>query len=147
FNNVQLGGVGAYLADVVTKRTGIKSRAVELSLMQRCAAHISSKTDVAEAYEAGRQAVLAAVEGETGKMIAFKRISSNPYQIEYVRAPLDDIAKFTQPMPDRFISNDGTYVTDEFIEYAKPLIQGETPIEYANGLPVYAKLKKELVEF
>ena len=147
FNNVQLGGVGAYLADVVTKRTGIKSRAIELSLMQRCASHISSKTDVEEAFEAGRQAVKAAVEGETGKMIAFKRISSAPYKIEYVRAPLDDIAKFTQPMPDKFISEDGTFVTDEFIEYAKPLIQGETPIEYANGLPVYAKLKKELVEF
>lgn len=147
FNNVQLGGVGAYLADVVTKRTGIKSRAVELSLMQRCAAHISSKTDVEEAFEAGRCAVKAAVAGETGKMIAFKRTSNEPYKIEYICAPLDDIAKFTQPMPDKYISADGTFVTDEFIEYAKPLIQGETPLEYQNGLPVYAKLKKELIEF
>jgi 6-phosphofructokinase 1 len=147
FNNVQLGGVGAYLADVVTKRTGIKSRAIELSLMQRSAAHLCSKTDVEEAFEAGRYAVKAAVAGETGKMISFKRVSSNPYKIEYVCAPLDDIAKFTQSMPDRYITEDGTFVTDEFIEYAKPLIQGEQPVEYVNGLPVYAKLKKELVEF
>jgi 6-phosphofructokinase 1 len=147
FNNVQLGGVGAFLADEVTKRTGIKSRAIELSLMQRCAAHLSSATDVKEAFEAGREAVKAAVRGETGKMIAFKRISSDPYEIEYVCAPLDDIAKYTQPMPDKYITEDGTFVTDEFIEYAKPLIQGETPIEYKDGLPVYAKLKKELVKF
>ncbi len=147
FNNVQLGGVGVYLADVVTKRTGIKSRAIELSLMQRSAAHLCSKTDVEEAFEAGRCAVKAAVAGETGKMISFKRVSSEPYKIEYVCAPLDDIAKFTQSMPDRYITEDGTFVTGEFIEYAKPLIQGEQPLEYKNGLPVYAKLKKELVEF
>ena len=147
FNNVQLGGVGAYLADIVTKRTGIKSRAVEFSLMQRAAAHLCSKTDVEEAFEAGRCAVKAAVAGETGKMIAFKRVSSEPYKIEYVCAPLDDIAKFAQSMPEQFISEDGTFVTDEFIKYAKPLIQGELALEYKNGLPVYAKLKKDLVEF
>ena len=147
FNNTQLGGVGAYLAEEVTRRTGIKSRAVELSLMQRCAAHIASATDVQEAFEAGRQAVLAAVNGETGKMIVFQRISSNPYQIKYVPTKLDDIAKFTQSMPDEFIGEDGASVTPAFIEYAKPLIQGELPIEYKNGLPVYAKLKNELVEF
>ena len=147
FNNTQLGGVGAFLAEEVTRRTGIKSRAVELSLMQRCAAHIASKTDVQEAFEAGRQAVLAAVNGETGKMIVFKRISSNPYKIEYIPTKLDDIAKFTQSMPDEFIGEDSASVTPAFIEYAKPLIQGELPLQYENGLPVYAKLKKKLVEF
>ena len=147
FNNVQLGGVGTYLADVITKRTGIKTRAIELSLMQRCAAHLCSKTDVEEAFEAGRYAVKSAVAGESGKMISFKRVSSAPYKIEYVCAPLDDIAKFTQSVPDEFIGLDGASVTNAFIEYAKPLIQGEVSLEYKNGLPVYAKLKKELVKF
>ena len=147
FNNVQLGGVGAYLAEVITKRTAIKTRAIELSLMQRCAAHISSKTDIEEAFEAGRCAVKAALAGETGKMISFKRISSAPYKIEYVCAPLDDIAKFTQSVPDKYITADNSFVTQEFIDYAKPLIQGEPVLEYQNGIPVYAKLKKELVKF
>lgn len=147
FNNTQLGGVGAFLADYVTKTTGIKSRAIELSLMQRCAAHICSKTDVEEAFEAGRYAVKAAVAGETGKMIALKRKSNAPYEIEYLPTPLDDIAKFTQSMPDEFIGADGCSVTQAFLEYATPLIQGEMPVEYKNGLPVYAKLNNQPIEF
>ena len=147
FNNTQLGGVGSFLADYVTKKTGIKSRSIELSLMQRCAAHICSKTDVEEAFEAGRYAVKSAVAGETGKMIAFKRKSNAPYEIEYVAMPLDDIAKFTQSMPDEYIGEDGCSVTQAFIDYAKPLIQGEMPVEYVNGLPVYAKLKNQPIKF
>ena len=80
-------------------------------------------------------------------MVAFKRKSNAPYEIEYVAMPLDDIAKFTQSMPDEYIGEDNCSVTQAFIDYAKPLIQGEMPVEYVNGLPVYAKLKNQPIKF
>ena len=98
-------------------------------------------------FEAGRYAVKAAVAGETGKMIALKRKSNSPYEIEYLPVVLDDIAKFTQSMPDEFIGEDACSVTQAFLDYATPLIQGEMPVEYKNGLPVYAKLKNQPVKF
>ena len=146
FNNVQIGGVCAFLASYITNKTGIKTRSVELSLLQRCASHIRSLTDTEEAIEVGRQAVLACVENDGGNMIAIKRISSSPYAIEYVRVPLEKISNGTQSMPDKYISEDGSFVTKEFIEYAQPLIMGEFDIPYEHGVPRYAILKNEKVE-
>lgn len=147
FNNVQLGGVGSFLAQTITEKTGIKTRAVELSLMQRCSAHIISKTDSFEAFMAGKHAVELATSGVSGKMVAFKRTSSSPYAIEYVGVDLDGVAHGTQSMPDSFISDNACWVTQEFIDYAMPLIKGEITIPYVNGIPSYANLKKERVEF
>jgi 6-phosphofructokinase 1 len=141
FNNTQLGGVAAYLASYITAKIGVKTRAIELSLPQRCAAHLSSKTDVTEAYECGKNAVKAADEGKTGYMVSIKRLSSSPYAVEYALTPLSSVSGGTTSVPDDFISPSGDYVTEKFIEYASPLICGETQLEYENGVPLYARLK------
>ena len=147
FNNAQLGGVGAYLANLITEKTKIKTRAIELSLLQRCAAHIASLTDNTEAVMAGASAVDAVANKINNKMVAFKRESNAPYKMSTILAPLDDIAHGTQSMPDNFIGEDGCSVTQEFIDYAMPLISGEVQLEYKNGLPVFASLKNEIVKF
>ena len=145
FNNTQLGGVGSYLASLVTEKTKIKTRAIELSLMQRCAAHIASKTDNDEAVMAGASAVDAVVNKINNKMVAFKRESNAPYKMVTTLAPLCDIAHGTQSMPDEYIGEDGCSVTQAFIDYATPLIYGEVNLEYKNGLPVFAKLKNDTI--
>ncbi len=145
FNNTQLGGVGTFLASYLTENTGIKTRAIELSLMQRCSAHIASLTDNEEAVLAGKTAVESVVNKITNKMVAFKRESNSPYKISCILAPLSDIANGTQCMPDNFIGEDCCSVTKEFIEYATPLICGEVDLKFNNGLPVFANLKNEII--
>ncbi|MBO5223483.1 MAG: 6-phosphofructokinase [Clostridia bacterium] len=147
FNNTQLGGVGIYLANLLTQKTGIKTRAIELSLMQRCAAHIASLTDNEEAVLAGRKAVEAVSDGITNKMVTFKRESNSPYKMTCSLSPLCDVAHGTQSMPDEFIGKDCCSVTDKFIAYATPLIMGEVNIKYENGLPVFASLKNKIITF
>lgn len=147
FNNTQLGGVGSFLASYLTENTGVKTRAIELSLMQRCSAHIASLTDNEEAVLAGKTAVESVLNGITNKMVAFKRESNSPYKMVCTLAPLCDIAHGTQSMPDNFIGKDCCSVTKEFIDYATPLISGEVNLKYENGLPVFARLKNEVVTF
>ena len=146
FNNTQLGGVGAYLAAFLTSKFGIKTRAIELSLLQRCAAHVSSKTDVTEAYECGKKAVEAADSGKTGYMVSIKRLSSAPYLVEYGLTPLSLVSAGTTSVPDEFISPSGDYVTPAFLSYAAPLVRGECDVEYEDGLPLYAKLKNRPIK-
>ena len=110
--------------------------------MQRCASHCASKTDIEESFESGRQAVLHAVNGETDKMIAFKRIAGKDYKIECVGLDLSTIANAEKKIPENWITSDGTYLTKEFFDYALPLIQGEPERRFENGMPSYAKLKK-----
>ena len=146
FGHAQLGGVAATLADIIKKETGFKTRAVELSLMQRCAAHCASKTDIEETFEAGRQAVRAAVNGETDKMVCYKRTDGDEYQCEYQLLPLELAANTEKTVPLEWITNNGTGISDEFVKYALPLIQGEPEMLKEDGLPRFAKLKKVLVE-
>ncbi len=145
FNNIQLGGVGIYLASKITQETGIKTRAIELSLMQRCAAHIASLTDVQEAEQVGRHAVAFADEGMSGKMVTILRTQSPNYEATYGVAELALVASGTQSMPAAFLSEDGCHVTQAYLDYALPLIAGETVQTYQNGLPVYANLKKRFI--
>ncbi|MBP5177857.1 MAG: 6-phosphofructokinase, partial [Clostridia bacterium] len=119
-----------------------KTRAIELNLMQRCAAHLASKTDVEEAYEAGRHAVLAAVSGQTDFMVAYERKPGDKYEIEYKLVPLSICANTEKAVPAEWIINNGTGVSKEFVDYALPLIQGESCPPKENGLPRFAKLKK-----
>lgn len=146
FGHTQLGGISAMLARLVKERTGIKTRAIELSLMQRCAAHLASKTDIDEAFEAGRQAVLAAVNGESGKMVCFERAPGAQYKCLYRLLPVELSANAVKYFPSEWITGGGSGISDEYIKYALPLIDGEnvTPTEF--GLPRYAKLKKIRVE-
>ncbi|MCI6734476.1 MAG: 6-phosphofructokinase [Clostridiales bacterium] len=140
FGHSQLGGVCSILKAKV-KTLGLKCKAVELNILQRCAAHCASDTDIEESFTAGRQAVKKAVEGETDKMIAFRRKPGETYEIDYVAEPLSSAANAEKRIPAEWITADGTNLTDDFVAYALPLINGEPKRRLKNGLPVYAKLK------
>ncbi len=147
FGHAQLGGVGQMLANVIKEKTGIKTRAIELSLMQRCGAHLASKVDVEEAFGAGAEAVKAAVSGETDKMVCFERdMSTGHYVCKYKLLPLELAANTEKTVPLDWITNNGTALSDKFVEYALPLIQGDAKAPLEDGLPRFAKLKKVLVE-
>ena len=140
FGHSQLGGVCSILK-AKAKSLGLKCKAVELNILQRCAAHCASDTDIEESFNAGRQAVKKAVDGETDKMIAFRRKPGETYEIEYVAEPLSSAANAEKRIPAEWITADGTNLTDDFVAYALPLIAGEPNRRLKNGLPVYAKLK------
>ena len=146
FGHAQLGGVAATLCNILKAETGYKTRAVELSLMQRCAAHCASKTDIEETFEAGKQAVRAAVNGETDKMVCYARKEGDKYECEYKLLPLELAANTEKTVPLEWITNNGTGISDEFVKYALPLIQGETDLVKEDGLPRFARLKKVLVK-
>lgn len=140
FGHSQLGGVCSILK-AKAKSLGLKCKAVELNILQRCAAHCASDTDIEESFNAGRQAVKKAVNGETDKMIAFRRKPGETYEIEYVAEPLSSAANAEKQIPAEWITADGTNLTDDFVAYALPLIAGEPNRRLKNGLPEYAKLK------
>jgi len=147
FGHVQLGGLAATLAAIVKERTGAKVRGIELSLLQRAAAHVASKTDVEEAFLAGQTAVLAAVAGESGKMVGFERdMSSGEYVCKTVLLPLEKVANFEKKLPLDWVTPAGNGITEAFIDYAMPLIQGELDVPQAHSLPRFANLKKVLAE-
>ncbi len=140
FGHSQLGGVCSILK-AKAKSLGLKCKAVELNILQRCAAHCASDTDIEESFNAGRQAVKKAVNGETDKMIAFRRKPGETYEIEYVAEPLSSAANAEKQIPAEWITEDGTNLTEDFVSYALPLISGEPKRRLKNGLPEYAKLK------
>ena len=146
FGHAQLGGLAARLAEMVKERTGAKVRPIELSLLQRCGAHLASATDLEEAEMAGRKAVEAAVAGETGKMVAFERTYDKigQYVCNYVLLPLTSVANAEKKVPMEWINPEHNFVTDDFIDYLLPLIQGEPERPTENSMPRYAKLKKVL---
>jgi len=147
FGHAQLGGLAATLAGMVKAKTGAKVRAIELSLLQRSAAHLASQTDIDEAFLAGKVAVESAVAGETGKMVAFERdMSSGSYVCKTVLLPLEKVANFEKKLPLEWITPEGNNITKEFIDYALPLIQGEPQRKQQDSLPRFAKLKKVLVK-
>ena len=147
FGHAQLGGLASLLARIVKEETGAKVRGIELSLLQRCGAHLASQTDIDEAFLAGKVAVEAAVNGETGKMVAFEReIEDGVYHCATKLLPLNAVANFEKKVPIEWITPEKNQVTDDFIDYALPLIQGEPVIPKEHAMPRYAKLKKVLAK-
>ena len=144
FGHAQLGGLASMLAETVKQKLGAKVRGIELSLLQRCGSHLASKTDVEEAYLAGQAAVEAAAEGFTDKMVAFQCTRDGSYECKTVLEPLDIVANFEKKVPRAWINEAGNGVTQEFIDYVLPLIQGETDAPKENALPRFARLKKVL---
>ena len=143
FGHAQLGGLASRLCDAVKARLNVKTRAIELSLLQRCGAHLASRADVEEAEMAGRVAVESAIAGETGKMVAFERGEKDgQYVCTPKLIPLTAVANAEKKVPLEWITPDGNFVTDEFIDYVLPLIQGEPERPVVSSLPRYAKLKK-----
>ena len=143
FGHTQLGGLGAMLAESVKRQTGAKVRSIELSLLQRCASHVASKTDIDEAYMAGKAAVEAAVSGQTDKMVAFERITENGiYSCKTKLIGLEEVANVEKLVPREWINARGNGVEQPFIDYVLPLIQGETAMQKECSLPRFAKLRK-----
>ena len=142
FGHAQLGGLAAHLAAVVKEKTGAKVRGIELSLLQRCAAHCASGTDIQESFASGKAAVEAALAGETDKMVGFVCTRENGYHCETKLFELSKVANFEQKLPLQWINAEHNGVTKEFVDYCLPLIQGETPIVKENGLPRFCHLKK-----
>ncbi|MCH5146676.1 MAG: 6-phosphofructokinase [Clostridiales bacterium] len=140
FGHKQLAGTARVLANEVSKKFGIKTRAIELSSLQRCASHIQSRVDVTEAYNAGGAAVKAAFEGMSGQVITLKRVSDDPYICVTEAADVHFIANVEKKVPREWITEDGTYVTNELIHYVYPLIQGEIAPLWVNGLPRHIRL-------
>ena len=148
FGHAQLGGLATLLAEVVKSKLNCKVRGVELSLLQRCGAHLASATDINEAFTAGAQAVKAALEGNTDKMVAFERSydENGKYVCKMKLIPLSDVANYEKKVPLEWINEDQNGVKHEFIDYVLPLIQGEPDLPRENSLPRYARLKKVLAK-
>ncbi len=147
FGHAQLGGVGAALANMCKDKFGCKTRAIEFSLMQRCGAHLASKVDVEEAFKSGAAAVKYAVNGTTDKMVIIKRdkTPSGAYKSKLGVIGVAKAANTEKKIPAEWIINDGTMLSQEYIDYALPLIQGDSKAPLEDGLPRFAKLKKVFV--
>ena len=142
FGHKLLGGTALYLSDFLTDKLGVKSRGIVFSTLQRCASHLVSRRDITEAFMAGADAMRAALNGESGKMIVFNRISNNPYSIVTDIMDINLIANKEKTVPDEWIINDGTYVSSEFEVYARPLIIGELSPFMVDGLPRHLFIDK-----
>ncbi len=147
FGHAQLGGLAAYLADYIKSKTGAKVRGIELSLLQRCAAHCASQTDIDESFAAGKAAVEYAVNGITDKMVGFKRVyKDGKYTCEIELFELTSVANTEKKIPADWFNETKDGLNDKFIEYALPLIYGETKLPKEDGLPRFVRLKKVKAE-
>ena len=143
FGHAQLGGLAAYLASEVKKAINAKVRGIELSLLQRCAAHCASQTDIDESYAAGEAAVKNAVAGITDRMVGYERVMKDgKYTCQIKLFPLDIVANTEKKVPREWINAAGDGIEPAFIEYALPLIQGQTKLPMEDGLPRFVHLKK-----
>ena len=141
FGHKMLGETALFLSDKIASDTGMKSRGIVFSTLQRCASHIVSRCDISEAHEAGSAAVTAALKGETGKMVIFNRVSNNPYKMITETHSISDIANVEKTIPESWIINNGTYISDEFFDYARPLIMGELNPFMVDGLPRHMAIR------
>lgn len=142
FGHKMLAGCGKYLENLVKDRLHVKARSVELNVSQRCSSTMMSATDQKEAIGAGEFGVRAALKGETGKMISYVRQSDHPYRLTYGLEDVNDICNKEKTVPLEWIINDGSDVSEEFLIYALPLVQGDVEIpKGADGLPVFVSRK------
>jgi 6-phosphofructokinase 1 len=142
FGHAQMGGLAFNLANFARTKLGLKTRGIELSLLQRCAAHIASSADIEEAYSAGRAAFEAAEAGVSDKMVAFERAAGPVYACKTTLVDLADVANAEKRVPREWINEAGNGLLQPFLDYAAPLILGDTALETENGLPRFASLKK-----
>lgn len=147
FGHKQLTGTARYLSEKISREVGCKTRAIEFNSLQRCASHIVSRVDITEAYQVGGAAVKAAFEGETGKMVILKRLFDDPYICITDLYDVHKVANVEKKVPREWINEEGDYVTADFINYVKPLIQAELTPMMTDGLPrhlYYQEKEKEL---
>ena len=137
FGHVLHSGTGKMLESLVFKEFQCKVRSIELNVLQRCAMHIASKTDLDESFVIGQKAIDTALANKSGHVMGFKRISNNPYQVDYISSDVRKIANLEQKIPTEWINKDGNNITQELYDYLFPLIQGEVNVNYQNGIPAY----------
>ena len=142
FGHKQLAGTARFLTGEISKRFKVKTRAIELSSLQRCAAHVTSRIDVTEAFNAGGAAVKLAFEGATGQVITLQRVSEDPYMCITEPADVHLIANVEKKVPREWINEEGTYVTHDLVHYIRPLIQAEIAPLWVDGLPRHLKLER-----
>jgi len=145
FGHSQLGGVGQMVAQLVKDRLGYKYHWALADYLQRSARHLASRTDLEQAHALGVAAVDLALAGKNAVMATINRLADAPYRWEIGDAPLKDIANVERKMPADFITPDGFHITDACRTYLQPLIEGEDPPPYRNGLPDYVRLKNSAV--
>lgn len=141
FGHKMLTGSGKYLENLVKDHIGVKVRSIELNVCQRCSSSMLSKTDHEEAIHSGSFGVISAKNGETGKMVALKRSSLDTYDIQYILKDVNQICNQEKVVPSDWIINAGTNISEEFIRYMLPLIQGSVSVPMENGVPVFAYRK------
>ena len=135
FGHKQLTGTARVLCDILSKEIGCKARAIEFSTLQRAASHCASRVDILEAYEVGGAAMKAADEGDSGKMVVIERTSDDPYAAGTAVKDVHKIANDERLVPREWVNEEGTYVTNEFITYVRPLIQGDVAPIMVDGIP------------
>ena len=141
FGHKMLTGSGKYLENLVKEKIGVKVRSIELNVCQRCSCAHLSRVDLDEAVNAGIYAVQVAIAGETGKMITFIRNKSVPYELSYGTADVNIICNKEKPVPAEWIIGEGSDISDDFIDYARPLTQGYVELPTKNGIPLFAYRK------
>ena len=146
FGHPVLSGAAEHLEKLVTGKLKLKARSVKLGYAQRAAAHCASATDALEAAACGEAAVKAAVAGQSGYMVKLVRSSSQPYKWATELQPLEDIANVEHLVPRDWLTEDGFLPNEKFIEYARPLIEGEMKVPVEGGLPKFVVLDKNRVE-
>lgn len=140
FGHKQLGGNGRILEKVLKEELKYKARYIELSLVQRCAGHCLSETDILESAELGKVAVRLGLDGLSGRMARLTRISDNPYKVEYSSVDIKEVANKEKIVPAEWINVDKNGVTEEMLGYLRPLIKGEMSCRYKDGVPEYLVL-------
>ena len=140
FGHIIHSGTGKVLETVAAEEFNCKVRSIELNVLQRCAGHVSSLTDINESFEVGKMAVRTALEGHSGVMIVIERVSNDPYEIKCVYKDVTNIANKEKSVPVEWINDDHNDITEEFYQYLYPLIQGEVIQEYKDGIPHYVDI-------
>ena len=135
FGHKNLTGTARYLSNQVARHLDTKTRSVELSTLQRCAGHMTSRTDITEAYQVGGAAVKAAFEGHTGEMVSLKRLSDEPYQVTTELIDIALVANIEKKVPLEWVNENHTDMLEPFLRYARPLIQAELTPMFISGLP------------
>lgn len=146
FGHPVLSGVADVIEDLVSAKLKVKARSVKLGYAQRAASHFASQTDVDEAAACGAAAVKAAISGQSGMMVKLVRVQNAPYKWTTDLQPLGDIANIEHTIPREWMTEDGFLPNEKFIEYARPLIQGEVKVPIEDGLPKYVSLARSAVE-
>lgn len=136
FGNIQMGGVGSYMKQLVTENISKRVKVVELSILQRCAAHIASLTDNEAAVMVGKEAVDKFMKGICDVMISIEKTDRS---FSAGTVPLSEVANRTKFFPDQWIDKTNRWVTQDALDYMLPLIQGEVKVPFIKGLPEYIR--------